>query len=127
MMNTYANRTESFGTLIRRLRKHNALSLEVLARQVGISASYLSRLERGLRQPPPVPLIGRLAEKLKVPPMTLLVAAGLVTSHTLREMGAPPYGVDLADWREALERLSRDDWQEIHALIRAKLAHYRQS
>jgi transcriptional regulator with XRE-family HTH domain len=125
MKDNYAQRSETFGGLIRRLRKSQSLSLEYLAGQIGISPSYLSRLERGLRPPPPSGIIERLAVALNVAPITLLVSAGIVTSHTLREMGVPPYGFDLKDWREALQCLSRDDWQEIHALIRTKLARYR--
>ena len=124
-MDTYKDQSEPFGPLIRRLRKGQALSLQVTAANSGISASYLSRLERGHRQPPAVPVLERLAETLKVPPIILLVAAGILNTHTLREMGVPPYGVELKEWREALDRLSVDDWQEIHALIKTKLARRR--
>ncbi|MCL4521513.1 MAG: helix-turn-helix domain-containing protein [Firmicutes bacterium] len=127
MMDMYADRSESFGSLIRRLRKSHSLSLEDLATQIGISPSYLSRMERGHRQPPPGSLIVRLAEALNVPPLTLLVSAGILNQHTLREMGVPPYGMDLKDWKEAIQRLSSDDWQEIEALIRTKLNRYRHS
>ncbi len=127
MMETYADRSESFGALLRRLRKSSSLSLEDLSRKIGISPSYLSRLERGQRQPPPGSVITRMAEALNVPPLPLLVSAGILTRHTLREMGVPPYGIDLIDWGEALDLLSRDDWQEIQALIRTKLDRYRHS
>jgi transcriptional regulator with XRE-family HTH domain len=125
MMHSYGERSDSFGMVIRRLRKNQSLSLQSLSEQVGISASYLSRLERDQRPPPPTRVIERMAEALHVAPLGLLVAAGLLTTHTLREMGVPPYGMDLDAWQEALTQLSRDDWQDIDALIRTKLARYR--
>lgn len=125
MMETYKEHPESFGPLVRRLRKNLSLSLEATAARAGISPSYLSRLERGIRQPPPGSVIGRLAEALEVTPVVLLLAAGILSPHSVREMGAPPYGVDLTDWNDALARLSADDWQDIQALIQTKLARHR--
>lgn len=39
------------GTAIRRLRNAQGLSLRELARLAGVEASYLSQVERGLREP----------------------------------------------------------------------------
>ncbi len=125
MDNHYANAQtgESLGSLIRDLRKARSLSLSACALKIGISPSYLSRLERGLRRPA-VDILTRLADVLQVPPLSLLVAAGVLSAHTLKDLGVPPYGVDPVEWKDALQELSEADWQEIHALIRTKLDRY---
>ncbi len=126
MDNRYANlqRDQSLGSLIRDLRKGRSLSLSACALEAGISPSYLSRLERGHRRPP-VDVLTRLADVLEVSPLSLLGAAGILSAHTLKDLGVPPYGVDPGEWKDALQELSEADWQEIHALIRTKLDRYR--
>lgn len=114
----------AFGAEIRRLRVAGGLSLQHLATAAGISPSYLSRLERGMRQPPSPILVERLARALDADPLRLFVIAGLMNEGLLREMGVP-YGVDAREWNEALRSLSPDDWQDVHALIRSKLARQR--
>ena len=52
-------------------RKELGLSQEELAFRAGTKRSYLSDLERGVRNPS-VRLLGRLAEGLDVPPARLL-------------------------------------------------------
>jgi len=42
---------ESFGNLLRKLRKEANLSQEQLAEQSNLDRTYISLLERGLRQP----------------------------------------------------------------------------
>ena len=53
------------------LRRAAGLSQEELAFRAGTKRSYLSDLERGVRNPS-VRLLGRLAEGLDVPPARLL-------------------------------------------------------
>lgn len=59
------------GTNVRKLRKAKGLSQEELALDAGMKRSYLSDLERGVRNPS-VRALGRLAEALAVEPAELL-------------------------------------------------------
>lgn len=59
------------GTNVRTLRKAKGLSQEELALDAGMKRSYLSDLERGVRNPT-VRALGRLAEALAVEPAELL-------------------------------------------------------
>lgn len=61
-----------FGKNVRALRKAAALSQEELAFRAGVKRTYLSDLERGMRNPS-VRALGRVAEALGVPPDRLLV------------------------------------------------------
>lgn len=63
----------TLGRNIRRLREEAGLSQEQLAFDAGMKRSYLSDMERGVRNPT-VRALGRLAEALKVKPGLLLEA-----------------------------------------------------
>jgi transcriptional regulator with XRE-family HTH domain len=43
---------KEIGATIRRIRRRNDITLDVLANRTGLSKGYLSRLERGLKSPP---------------------------------------------------------------------------
>lgn len=60
-----------FGKNVRALRKAAAMSQEELAFRAGMKRTYLSDLERGMRNPS-VRALARLAEALGVPPERLL-------------------------------------------------------
>ena len=59
------------GENVRRLRTEQGLSQEELAFRAGMKRSYLSDLERGVRNPS-VRALGRLANALSVVPRMLL-------------------------------------------------------
>lgn len=59
------------GRNVRRLREEAGLSQEQLAFDAGMKRSYLSDMERGVRNPS-VKALGRLAKALNVPPSDLL-------------------------------------------------------
>ena len=54
---TVQNKKKTFGTYIRSLRLYRGFGLRELARQLGISAPYLSDLEKDKRGAPPVDLV----------------------------------------------------------------------
>ncbi len=61
-----------FGTVLRELREKNNLSQEKLAEFCDLDRTYISLLERGLRQPT-VTTLFRLANALKIKPSDLIV------------------------------------------------------
>jgi transcriptional regulator with XRE-family HTH domain len=70
---------EDFASLLRRFRERAGLSCNELARLVAVDPSYISRLERGEREPPRRLVVERLAAVLELPPIErdqLLVSAG---------------------------------------------------
>lgn len=66
----------AFGELVRRARTSQRIPLRELASQIGLSPSRLSRIERGLRPPPPLPQLRSLAQALHLPLDQLIQAAG---------------------------------------------------
>ncbi len=63
------------GRNVREQRQAQGLTQEQLALEAGMKRSYLSELERGLRNPT-VRALGRLADALKVAPDLLLRDGG---------------------------------------------------
>ena len=61
------------GRNVRNCRQARGMSQEELALEAGMKRSYVSELERGLRNPT-VRALGRLAEALDVDPTVLLTA-----------------------------------------------------
>lgn len=61
----------SFGVVMRKLRKARNLSQEDLAFNSNLDRTYISMLERGLRQPC-LPTITRIARALNIKPSSLL-------------------------------------------------------
>lgn len=59
------------GNRIRRFRQERGLTLEQLSEKSGLSASYLSTIERGLKKPS-IPVLKRIADALHVSPALLV-------------------------------------------------------
>jgi transcriptional regulator with XRE-family HTH domain len=83
---------ESFSSLLRTYRERADMSCNQLARAIGVDPSYISRLERGEREPP------RRAVILGVIPALRLEAAE--ADRLLLSGGYAP-----ADWEARLARL----------------------
>ncbi len=57
-----------FGTLLRRERERSGISLRQFATRIGVSATYLSKIERGELPPPAADKIMAIARALGMPP-----------------------------------------------------------
>jgi transcriptional regulator with XRE-family HTH domain len=59
-------------TVIKRLRQAKGLSQRALAARVGVTAAYITMLERGKKINPSLPTLRKLAKALGVPMTELL-------------------------------------------------------
>jgi transcriptional regulator with XRE-family HTH domain len=69
-----------FGALIRRERETKAIGLREMAKKIGVSPTYLSKVERDEFPPPAEDRVKRIAEIIKWDPDDLLARAGRVAS-----------------------------------------------
>ena len=114
--------SEDFGTLLRRYRDRAGLSCNELARAVAVDPSYISRLERGEREPPRRPVVERLASALQLgldDQDRLLVTAGYAPA-TIAVLGRWDSTLQvvadvLADRRLGPEEL--DNFREVVRLV----------
>lgn len=80
-----------FGAFIKELREELGLSIHDLSSISGISVSYLSRVERGLRDIPNPNYLRKLASGLNMEYEKLLQAAGFLDSDdAIVKLGTPP-------------------------------------
>jgi transcriptional regulator with XRE-family HTH domain len=111
--------TEDFATLLRSYRDQAGMSCNELARAVAVDPSYISRLERGEREPPRRPIVERLAMSLRLSVEDqdrLLVTAGY----------APASVAVLGRWDSTLQevadvltdgRISEDELESFRQVI----------
>ncbi len=71
---------ERFGARVRRLREAGGIGLRPFARMIGISATYLSKVERDELPPPAEGRVKEIARLLGQDPDELLALAGRVAS-----------------------------------------------
>lgn len=119
----YNEKWRQLGALLRTARKRAKLSLQAVAAQVEISPSYLSRIERGVRRPPAPEVLRRLASILQIDRQLVLELAGYQEVTELGEVPRP-YGMHPEEWRLAQATFTPEDWEDLEALIRVKLARY---
>jgi len=70
-----------FGAYLRRLRQEQKLTLREVEEMAGVSNSYLTLIERGLRKPPGADVLKKLAPVYNVPVRDLLRAAGYLAEE----------------------------------------------
>lgn len=71
---------EKFGPYMRKLRKQKGLTLKEVEKAARVSNSFLSQVERGVRNPPKPDILNRLARAYSVPAQDLMEAAGYIRS-----------------------------------------------
>ena len=71
---------QGFGATIRELREEKRIGLRQFARMIGVSATYLSKIERGEMPPPAEDRVKEIARLLDQDPNELLALAGKVAS-----------------------------------------------
>jgi transcriptional regulator with XRE-family HTH domain len=69
---------DKFGDYLRKLRKQKGLTLKQVEKSARVSNSFLSQVERGIRNPPRPDILNRLAGVYGIPSQDLLEAAGYI-------------------------------------------------
>jgi HTH-type transcriptional regulator, competence development regulator len=71
---------KNFGRLVRQERKAREIGLREMAKKIGVSPTYLSKIERGDFDPPAEDKVRKIAEIIGRDPDELLALAGRVAS-----------------------------------------------
>jgi transcriptional regulator with XRE-family HTH domain len=85
--------TKPVGDLLRELRNDRGSSLRAAARDLGVDASYLSKIERGAK-PLPGRLRGRAADYYEADVAQLAIAEGELPADILRILAKHPEAID---------------------------------
>ncbi len=106
-----------FGATLRLLRHESGLSLRDLARRLGVSGAYLSRVETGLDPTPTPARIDALARELGVPSAILIDIAHRISPVLVEYVDeVPEAGAFLLE--VANRRLSADQIAELRAFVK---------
>lgn len=102
---------KKFGATIRDLREAQQISLRKFADKVGISPTYLSKIERDEFPPPGEETVKKFAEALGQDPDELLALAGKVSSDLPAIIQQRPR--ELASFLRTASDLSPDDLAKV--------------
>jgi transcriptional regulator with XRE-family HTH domain len=101
-----AGRT-SFGALVRREREAKEIGLREMAKKIGVSPTYLSKVERDEFPPPAEDKVRKIAEIIGRDADELLALAGRVSSDLTDIIRQRPR--EMADFLRAAKGLTADD------------------
>ena len=79
-----------FGAYIRSVREERKVGLREMARKIGVSPTYVSKVERDEFAPPAEDKVRKIAEILEMDPDELLSRAGKVSSDLTEIIRARP-------------------------------------
>jgi transcriptional regulator with XRE-family HTH domain len=95
-----------FGTMIRRQRQSVRIGLRELARRVGMSPTYLSKVETDQFPPPAEDKLVAMAKELKLDPDAVIAQAGRVPADVLETIRQHP--IEMATLIRTVGKLARD-------------------
>ena len=102
-----AGAQEKFGAFIRRKRESKELGLREMAKMIGVSPTYLSKIERDEFPPPAEDRVLAIAKIIESDPDDLLARAGRVSSDITDIIKRQP--VQLAALLRTAKGLSAED------------------
>ena len=76
-----AKAEKKFGAVVRREREAREIGLREMAKMIGVSPTYMSKVERDEFPPPAEDKVIKIAELLRLDPDELLALAGKVSSE----------------------------------------------
>jgi transcriptional regulator with XRE-family HTH domain len=98
---------KSFGALVRRERVAKEIGLREMAKKIGVSPTYLSKVERDEFRPPAEDKVRKIAEIIAYDADVLLALAGRVASDLTDIIRQQPR--EMADFLRTAKGLTVDD------------------
>jgi transcriptional regulator with XRE-family HTH domain len=106
------SKQETYGELTRRVREEKEYGLREFAKMIGVSATYLSQVERGELPPPAEGRVVRIAELLELDKDELLALAGRVASDLEDIILKKPRGT--ADLLRHVQKMTAKELAELN-------------
>ena len=107
-----------FGTVVRELREEKGFGLRQFAKMIGVSATYLSKIERDELPPPAEDRVKEIARLLDQDPDDLLALAGKVASDLSAIIRNQPR--ELAAFLRTASGLSGQELERLTAQAKGK-------
>lgn len=104
--------TNTFGKILRELRRSKGVSQRELAAKVGVDFSYISKLENDRLPPPAADTIMRICEVLTIPTDELLGITGKIPTKVKKMLSSSPSAIGFI--QQAYEmNLTESDWEKM--------------
>lgn len=107
---------ETFGELLRTIRRSRGISQRELANKISVDFSYISKLENDRIPPPAADTIVKICEVLEVQPELLLSLTGKLPSEIKQLIGSNPKALEFLRKAQAMN-LEEKEWDELHAKL----------
>jgi transcriptional regulator with XRE-family HTH domain len=104
--------TQSFGQILRALRRSKGVSQRELAEKVGVDFSYISKVENDRLPPPAANTIVRICDVLGVEPDDLLALTGKMPSDVREMLSANPSAWQFIRQAQGMQ-LTDEEWQTL--------------
>lgn len=111
---------QTFGRVLREIRRSKKMSQRVLAEKVGVDFSYISKVENDRLPPPAADTIVRICTALEVPVEELLALKGKMPSEFEDALGSSPAALKFVNQAQAMG-LTEAEWEKLtHQLRRLR-------
>ncbi|MCA1852343.1 MAG: helix-turn-helix domain-containing protein [Beggiatoa sp.] len=118
-----SSQRESFGPLVRREREAREIALRQMAKTIGVSPTYLSKIERGTFPPPSEDKVKAIAKIIGHDADELLALAGRVASDLTEIIRRRPR--EIATLLRTVEGLTAEDMTQVAREAQQKARHKR--
>ncbi len=109
--------SETFGQILKQLRRSKSVSQRDLAFQVGVDFSYISKIENDRLPPPSANTIEKICDVLEIPHEILLSNSGKVSDEIKSMITSSPEVVQFLKEVKALN-LSGSDWKKLSTQLK---------
>jgi HTH-type transcriptional regulator, competence development regulator len=103
---------ETFGQLLKTIRRDKGVNQRDLADQVGVDFSYISKIENDRLPPPSAETIIKICRALEVPEEVLLSNSKKISADMSQAMSASPSAIKFMNQVKTMA-LSDQEWEQL--------------
>jgi len=103
---------QTFGRMLRELRRSRGISQRNLAAKVGVDFSYISKIENDRLPPPAADTIVKICNALEVSPDSLLVLSGKIPKELKEAIGSSPAAMQFIRSAQSMG-LTEEEWKKL--------------
>ena len=103
---------QTFGEVLRELRRSRGISQRQLATKSGMDFSYISKIENGRLPPPSADTVMKISNALEVAPDQLLALTGKLPTEVINAIGSSVAAMQFVRSAQSMG-LSEDEWQKL--------------
>jgi len=103
---------QTFGRVLRELRRSRGISQRNLAAKVGVDFSYISKIENDRLPPPAADTIVKICNALEVSPDSLLALSGKIPKELKEAIGSSPAAMQFIRSAQSMG-LTEEEWKKL--------------